>query len=178
MDTRYINIYYVLEHFCFFSVEVKSANVFFLLSDIEMDEFMPNYINWTIYFIFKNNELLHLCRQRNPQWHGLHFPIDDFLPLFFPHSATYPSFCSLYSISLDYIWSNSPSYSSPKRLVCPAQCIIAVLSYILVWNLLFLPPFSQLTKCVIWEILYFCLWDVSWFLPWIAPYSSSLAPCA
>ena len=97
---------------------------------------------------------------------------------FFPHSATYPSFCSLYSISLDYIWSNSPSYSSPKRLVCPAQCIIAVLSYILVWNLLFLPPFSQLTKCVIWEILYFCLWDVSWFLPWIAPYSSSLAPCA
>ena len=60
MDTRYINIYYVLEHFCFFSVEVKSANVFFLLSDIEMDEFMPNYINWTIYFIFKNNELQHI----------------------------------------------------------------------------------------------------------------------
>ena len=133
----------------------------------------------TIYFIFKNNELQHIFVAS-----GIHndmdyiFQLMTFYLFFFPHSATYPSFCSLYSISLDYIWSNSPSYSSPKRLVCPAQCIIAVLPYILVWNLLFLPPFSQLTKCVIWEILYFCLWDVSWFLPWIAPYSSSLAPCA
>ena len=44
-------IYYVLQHFSFFSLEVQSANAFFLLSDIAMDKFMPNYINWTINLI-------------------------------------------------------------------------------------------------------------------------------
>lgn len=37
-------------------------------------------------------------------------------------------FCSQSSVSLDCIWNCRPSYHSLKRLVCPALCILAVLS--------------------------------------------------
>ena len=113
-----------------------------------MDKFMPNYINWTIYFIFQEEQwtAAHFCVSAESTMTRITISNWLLFESFFPlHSTTYPSFCSLYSISLDYIWSNTPSYSSPKRLVCPALCIIAVLSNILVWNLIFLPPFSQLT---------------------------------
>lgn len=42
-----------------------------------------------------------------------------FLPIFF---------CSQSSVSLDCIWNYRSSYHSLKRLVCPALCILAVLS--------------------------------------------------
>lgn len=48
-----------------------------------------------------------------------------FLPIFF---------CSQSSISLNCIWNYRSSYHSLKRLVCPALCILAVLSNPLVWT--------------------------------------------
>lgn len=44
------------------------------------------------------------------------------------HSTFLPSFCSQSSISQNCIWNNRSSYHSLKRLVCPALCILAVLS--------------------------------------------------
>lgn len=43
-------------------------------------------------------------------------------------------FCSQSPISLDCIRNNRSSYHSLKRLVCPALCILAVLSNPLVWT--------------------------------------------
>ena len=58
---------------------------------------------------------------------------DRFPWVFFPlplHSTFLPHFfvCSQSSVSLDCIWNYRSSYHSLKRLVCPALCILAVLS--------------------------------------------------
>lgn len=50
------------------------------------------------------------------------------------HSAILPNFCSQSSISLNCIWNYRSSYHSLTRLVCPALCILAVLSNPLVWT--------------------------------------------
>lgn len=70
---------------------------------------------------------------------GLHFFFKKSVSLCFfslLHSTFLPFFfCSQSSVSLDCIWNYRSSYHSLKRLVCPAMCILAVLSNPLVQTL-------------------------------------------
>lgn len=79
---------------------------------------------------------------------GLHFFFESVLLCFFSplHSTFFflpIFFCSQSSVSLDCIWNYRSSYHSRKRLVCPAMCILAVLSNPLVQTPV--SPFPPLT---------------------------------
>ena len=124
------------------------VQLFFVWMDIltQMDIFQhtkhPNMDSYKVVFdysiLIQTDTPAHQSTQGPLPWRwGLHFLTWTILLQFFCplHSTFLPTFfCSQSSVSLDCIWNYRSSYHSLKRLVCPALCILAVLSNPLVWT--------------------------------------------
>lgn len=132
---------------CIYFMGLKCNTIFsqFWMDIWTLSSSRQNMVTWictrpSLFLWFQLKRTLQLIHMRFPvPWRqGLRFLMWTVVhQFFFPPTLNIFAhfFCSQSSISLNCIWNYRSSYHSLKRLVCPALCILAVLSNPLVWTL-------------------------------------------